>query len=284
MNLLGLVAALGCNTSLAIIDKTSGTLMKSRDTVLPFSFFKTTMCAVFALLLLPFGELKIDTWGILISLGAGIFHALSVVLIMHCLRNNPAVYVNLFMASGILLPSAFDWIFVYKQVKPLELLILALTVFSLSLVLNFKKAVSDRKQAGLGLLTVMFFCYGMLMVMQGAFPKLCEGGSKTLFSAIMYGSSAMMLGTICLFKKAHFDFGKKLTALGLTAAVLNLAINLLLTSLSAVLPSSAVFPAVHGLKLVAITLLSSVLWKEKLTPKQMIGSFMTIICVCIIGG
>lgn len=279
MNLLGLVAALGCNTSLAIIDKSSGNLMKSRDTVLPFSFFKTTMCAVFALLLLPFGELKIDGCGIAVSLGAGIFHALSVVLIMHCLRNNPAVYVNLFMASGILLPSAFDWIFVYGKVKALELLILVLTVFSLSLVLNFK-----RGKAGLGLLTVMFFCYGMLMVMQGAFPKLCVGGSKTLFSAIMYGSSAIMLGTICLFKKSPFDFGKKLTSLGLTAAVLNLAINLLLTTLSASLPSSAVFPAVHGLKLVAITLLSSVLWKEKLTPKQMVGSFITIICVCIIGG
>lgn len=278
MNLLGLVGALACNTSLAVIDKTSGTLMKSRDNVLPFSFFKTLLCALFALLLLPFGELKIDAWGVAVSLGAGIFHALSVVLIMHCLRSSPAVYVNLFMASGILLPSAFDWIFVYKAVKPLELLLLVMTVFSLSLVLNFKKG-----KAGLGLLTVMFFCYGMLMVMQGAFPKLCPSGSKTLFSAIMYGSSAVMLGTLCAFKRTRFDFGSRLVTLGTVAAVLNLAINLLLTSLSASLPSAAVFPAVHGLKLVAITLLSFALWKEKLTPRQMAGSFMTIICVCIIG-
>ena len=108
MNLLGLVTALGCNTSLAIIDKASGSLMKARNMVLPFSFFKTAMCAVFALLLLPFGEMWIDTGGIAVALGAGIFHALSVVLIMHCLRISPAVYVNLFMASGILLPARLN--------------------------------------------------------------------------------------------------------------------------------------------------------------------------------
>ena len=100
----------------------------------------------------------------------------------------------------------------------------------------------------------------------------------------MYGSSAIMLGIICVFKKARFDFGTRLTSLGVTAAVLNLAINLLLTSLSATMPSSAVFPTVHGLKLVAITLLSPLLWKEKLTAKQIAGSFLTIIFICIIGG
>lgn len=279
MDLLGLISALLCNTSLAIIDKASSSMIKNRDAVLPFSFFKTLMCAFFAMLLLPFNKQYINGIGVTVSVLAGVFHALSVVLIMHCLRNSPAVYVNLFMASGILMPTAFDWIFVYGKIRIFEFLLLIGIIISLSLVLNFKKAKSS-----VVLLSVMFICYGMLMVTQGAFPKVCENGNKTLFSAVMYGSSALMLGCVCLFKRFSLKFNGKLTTLGLVAAILNLTINILLTTLSAKLPSSAVFPAVHGLKLVAITLLSAVLWKEKLTIKQLIGSFMTIVCVCIIGG
>lgn len=279
MNLIGLISALLCNTSLAVIDKTTGRLIKNKEGVLPFSFFKTLLCGIFAVMLLPFGVQYISLAGVAVSVMAGLFHALSVVLIMHCLRSNPAVYVNLFMASGIILPTCFDWIFVYGRIYPSELLLLVCIILSLSLVLNFK-----REKSTVGLLFVMFLCYGMLMVMQGTFPKVCANGSKTLFSAIMYGSSALMLGAICLFKKSPFGFEKRLKVFGTLAAVLNLAINLLLTTLSAVLPSSTVFPAVHGLKLVAITLLSPMLWREKLTVKQIIGSFLTIIFICIIGG
>lgn len=279
MDLIGLISALLCNTSLAVIDKTTGRLIKNKEGVLPFSFFKTLLCGIFAVMLLPFGEHYISLGGMAVSVMAGLFHALSVVLIMHCLRSNPAVYVNLFMASGILLPTCFDWIFVYRRIDMTELLLLACIILSLSMVLNFK-----RDKSTVGILLVMFLCYGMLMVMQGCFPKVCENGSKALFSVIMYGSSAVMLGTICLFKRSPFGFGKRLKALGTLAAVLNLAINLLLTTLSAVLPSSTVFPAVHGLKLVAITLLSPLLWGERLSVKQVAGSFLTIIFICIIGG
>ncbi len=278
MNSIGLALALLCNTSLAVIDKTTGRIIKSSETVLPFSFFKTLLCSVFAVLLLLFGKHHISLCGVAISLFAGLFHALSVVLIMHCLRSNPAVYVNLFMASGILLPTCFDWVFVYGRVNLTELLLLVCIILSLSMVLNLKK---DKSNAGI--LTVMFLCYGMLMVMQGTFPKICENESKALFSAVMYGSSAFMLGAICLFKKANFRFENRLKAFGSLAAVLNLAVNLLLTILSAALPSSAIFPTVHGLKLVAITLLSPLLWKEKLTAKQIVGSLLAIIFICVIG-
>lgn len=279
MDIIGLISALLCNTSLAVIDKTAGGIIKSKDSVLPFSFFKTVLCCVFAVAILPFGKHSISSAGVTVALAAGLCHALSVVLIMHCLRSSPAVYVNLFMASGILLPTCFDWAFVYHKIDILELILLIAVMISLSIVLDIKKEKSN-----VALLSVMFLCYGMLMVTQGAFPKVCENGSKALFSVIMYGSSAVMLGAVCLFKRSPFGFSGKLKGLGVLAAVLNLSINILLTALSSRLPSAAVFPAVHGLKLVAVALLSPLLWKEKLTAKQIVGSFLTIILICIIGG
>lgn len=275
MDIILLVLALLCNTSLALLDKASGNLIK-KDEVLSFSFYKTLLCAIFAVLLLPFGEHHISSVGVLVSVGAGLFHALSVVLIMHSLRKNPAVYVNLFMASGILLPTVCDWIFVYGKVNIIEFLLLVCVIASLSLVLNLKKGKSN-----IGLLCLMFLCYGMLMVMQGVYPKVCDG-SRVLFSVIMYGSSSLMLGAVCLFGKKRAHIPQKLKMFGAVAAVLNLAINILLTTLSAALPSSAVFPAVHGLKLVAVTLLSPFLWSERLSAKQIVGAFLTIILVCII--
>lgn len=276
---ISILTTLLINIGLAIVDKQSSTKLTNSFEVFSFSLYKTMLCALFSIVLLPFDNLYINIRGILIALFAGIFHASSVVLIMQCLKCNKTVHVNLFMTSGIILPSIFGWIFWKESITLLKIICLILTVFSLKVMLNVKM---DRNK-GIKLLLVMFFCFGMLMVMQAMYPKYCVNGSKLLFSAIMYGVSAVILGIIVHSRvKTIQSFDKSANILLITAAIFNLLINILLTSLSGKLDSSVVFPFVHGLKLVALMLLSPTLWKEKLTAQQIISGFVAIVCISLL--
>lgn len=68
----------------------------------------------------------------------------------------------------------------------------------------------------------------------------------------------------------------------IVSAVLNVTINILLTALSKSIEAYIIFPFVHGLKLILLTALSNVLWKERLKGNQILGCLSAIACICII--
>lgn len=189
---MSILTTLLINTGLALVDKQSSTKLTNSFEVLSFSLYKTMLCAVLSIILLPFVDLYINIPGITIAIFAGIFHASSVVLIMQSLKCNKTVHVNLFMTSGIILPSICGWIFWDEPITVLKIICLILVIFSLKFMLNVKM---DRN-TGIKLLLIMFLCFGMLMVMQAMYPRYCVNGSKLLFSAIMYGISAVILGIV----------------------------------------------------------------------------------------
>jgi len=276
MPYLLLLSALFCNVFLAITDKQSSGYINSRQIVF-FSFHKTILCAFFALFLLPFENFQINIAGILISVFAGIFHCASVISIMRCLKSCDAVFVNIIMSAGIIVPSLLGWVILDDTVNLFKIFCLVFLIFSLACILNLKKG--GRLKAGL--LSLLFVCYGMLMVMQKLFPIYSPEGSKALFSVIMYSVSAIILA-VFLRKEIRTkpNYQKPLKAFLLLAAILNLVINILLPTVSAWFEASVTFPVVHGAKLVIITLISPFLWKEKLSLVQIIFCFVAIACIC----
>lgn len=276
---VGLIGALGCNVFLAFVDKRSSSELTNNKDILFFSFLKTLTCALFAIFCLPMASMYINIAGIIIALFAGFFHAASVVLIMKSLRNTLAVYVNLFMGAGVVIPTIMGVFLLNQAMTWIKASCLILLIVALALTLNAKTG----RKVNLRLLLPMFLCYGMLMCMQGLFPKYCTDGSGAIFSVVMYGSSALLLGLITILKRKDRQHLMKSTyLLGFISAAFNLAINMLLTNLSATFDAVVVFPTVHGLKLVIVTLLSSVVWKEKISGIQILGSFVAIICVCVL--
>ncbi|MBR2223835.1 MAG: EamA family transporter [Christensenellaceae bacterium] len=275
---LSLISALMCNVSLSLLDKKTSGQLTGDSQVLRFSLFKTAACAAFAILILPFSPLTIDLPGILIGLMAGIFCALSVVLIMRALKKTLAVYVNLFMSAGIIMPTIFGAAFLSQPLTILKLACLVLLIISLALTLGVKKG----GHFSLGSLLPMFICYGGLMIAQGIFPKFSPESSKAMFSLVMYGSATVLLFFAQGKRKTEEKrpLTKPLILIGLVTAAVNLSVNLLLTSLSAKLDAAIVFPTVHGMKLVAVTILSGILWKERLKPLQILGALLSILFVC----
>lgn len=275
----GLASALLCNLALALIDKRTSGLVEGKNGILSFSFLKTLLCAVLAVLILPFGVHQMGKTGLLIGLFAGLFHASSVLLIMRSLQCAPAALVNLIMSAGILCPVTVGWCFLQDRATVWKVLALLLLIGSLGVVLKCQKG----QKSTVKLLVPLFFSYGMLMVAQNLFPRLCPDDSSRVFSLVMYGVSAGILGVAARLRVREKPvIGKQLKWLAVTVAAANLAINLLLVMLSAQLDASVVFPVVHGLKLVVLTVFSPVLWKQKLTVPQLVGCGVAIVSICVL--
>ena len=279
MTVLLLISAFGFNILLAYTDKYTSGLLKNNHEVLFFSFCKTLTCAVLAAAILPFGGTYIDATGVLIAVLAGVFHSASVVLIMLSLKRTDGVYVNLFMAAGIVFPSLFGWILWKQELSALKICALVLLIVFLFLMLRVKGGGNFHFPTAIA----MFASYGLLMVAQGAFPKYCENGSGAMFSVIMYACSAMFLGIFAMIRsKCKLRFTKKLGVLCLVCAIANLAINLLLTRLSSMTDAVVTFPVVHGGKLVAVTLLSGMVWKERLGAPRIFFALLSIVCIVLL--
>jgi len=275
----GLLIALTVNIALALTDKRTSKDISGSAQVIGFSFYKTVSCALLSLALLPVYGFYISPTGVVISALAGIFHAASVVLIMESLKRNEGLSVNLFMSAGVIVPTILGWVIWDQALNGAKIISFLVLFLALRLMLGIKKL----QVSSITLLSTMLLFYGLLMLTQAAFPKYCESESRALFSLIMYSTSALILFIVLKVKRCEcFRLNKSLRLLLVLAAVLNLTINLLLTHLSSELDASVVFPAVHGLKLVFITLLSSLIWKERLSLLQMVGSFLSILCVCIL--
>ena len=275
----GLAPALLCNISLALIDKRTSGQLAGKDAILSFSFVKTLLCATLAALILPFGTHRLGGTGIVIGSLAGLFHASSVLLIMRSLQCAPAAPVNLIMSAGIVCPVVIGWGFLGDGVTVWKILALLMLIASLGIVLECQKGQKNTTR----LLIPLFFSYGMLMVAQNLFPRLCPDDSNRMFSLIMYGVSAVILGiAVRLRVRERLVWSRHLKWLAVTVAAVNLAINLLLVMLSARLHASVVFPVVHGLKLVVLTSLSPILWKQKLTVVQLAGCAVAIVSICVL--
>lgn len=279
MAIAGLLSALAINIFLAFVDKLSVNEIEDGNEVFIFSMYKTLLCGIFALVTLPLGNMNINVVGVVIAVGAGIFHASSVVLIMQCLKQSRMVYVNLFIVAGMIIPAVFGWVLMNQSFSISQVICLTFLIFSFVGILNVK----NESKINLKLFIYLFISYGMLMLMQAMFPQYCEKGSKLLFSVIMYGFSFMILVIFIKIKGMKMlKMRGKLKVFLTISAILNLAINVILTTVSGVLDAVIVFPVVHGLKFVIITLLSPFIVKEKLNAIQIAGCFVAIVCICII--
>ena len=55
-----------------------------------------------------------------------------------------------------------------------------------------------------------------------------------------------------------------------------------MTQMSGVVPSVIMFPLFNGLGIIAVSLGSMLVFKEKMTPSKLIGLFMGVIGLCLI--
>lgn len=229
------------------------------------------------------GRISLFSFGI--GLLYGIMTAISGGYLMLAYGAGPMHITILIVSSSMIIPAMSGVLFFGERFSIIKLIGIAFLLLFIYLSVN-KTADKARNKKWLLYCTAAFFASGMLGVFQkvhqnslhkdetGAF-LLAAFVCSFVYSVLMskkYGTKIKISGRICAF-----------AAVGGICTFVNNYINL---RLSGVLPSQIFFPIVNAGPMILSVIASVVLFKERITARQLVGivgGIASLCCICLLG-
>ena len=230
----------------------------------------------------------------------GVVTMLSLVMGTLAIANGPWAYTTVLISLSSIIPTLSGAIFWSEKLSVLKIVGIVFMIICFILSVQNKDKDAEKKRATFRWLIFALVSalatggIGVLQKIQGYSSHQDEVG---FFLLIAFGFSAVCSLAIALFlskknqtvafftkkikdKRLKWIFVALLGLAGLSIS-LNHALNLYLSS---VMESAVFFPLVNGGNLILVTLLSIVVYKEKLAVKQWIGlacGSIAVICLCL---
>ena len=228
-----------------------------------------------------------ETW--LCAIAFGVLFILFFALYTLAMATGPLSFTTLCGSSSSIIPITIGFLFwneIMTAPKIIGILLVLVTFYLCSTAGSGDgKKINSRWMV---IAALMLVCNGSVATIQKLHPKLTDGAQVQEFYVIAFAVASL---TSLLFYVLFRRFGKEeipqvssklvLTAVG--TGVCTCAGNLLLGLLSAWnVDASLIFPFTSGLQVIIATVLSAVLYKEKLTARSYIAIGVGIVALVLI--
>lgn len=246
-----------------------------------FNIIKFLVCIiVFGLLM--FGE-KLSVFTLVWAIIFGAVTALGAVYKMSALTTGPMHITLLITTSSMIIPT-MSGIFFGEKFSILKLCAVIVLIGFIYLSLD---KTNHKKMSGKWVFNsaLTFIFLGAVGVVQKIHQTSVHKSETSGFLFITFIFSLIF----CLVKN-KFDikfssFGKKNIIFGAFSGVCTFAMNYINLKLSGILPSQLFFPLINGSVIVISSVLSVILFKEKLSKKQLVGlcgGIISLIAICLV--
>ncbi len=280
MNYLLLAITLILGTSKNIISKGGGAPFSGRDALLNINI----ITAVLALIIFGAGGVGFSEMGvglIIISAFFGVFIMLSQMLYISALKKEQVSVCSLIYSCGFIIPTFFGALYYDEKILIFDIIGVIVMLEAVWLVSGYEK-----KQKVSKYLIMAFgamFSAGMVGVCQKVCIKTFGSGrvNDCLFVAFAFMLVISVIIKLASKEKAAKPHG--VTALLMllfgVAVVFQNKLNLFL---SGEFPSMLFFPTVNGGCIALTSIFAWILFKEKLTKKQLLGVVLSLISIFLI--
>ena len=258
-----------------------------RNQILKFNLIAALeWCIIF--LIINKGSIHLNAqvvfWGIVYGLTQALF-----ILFKTAAMNSGSVSVTTLIGNSSLLISIFVCAIVWNE-KITFIDIIGLLILLVSLFLCTYKKSSSTYTSKWKYYAFFFLVFAALVGI--VFKAFGKTGNVEYCDDMMFVSALVML--ICYlisgfafggfnFKSSDKAYTKNFIIYAVICGVLSCLYNRLNIYLTANLNAIIFFPSFNGGVILASALLSALLCKEKITPKQMLGILIGIIAICLIG-
>jgi drug/metabolite transporter (DMT)-like permease len=225
------------------------------------------------------------------------------------LRGCTLVVSQMIGAGSLVIPCIFGALFLNEPMSIWDWVGLSVFLVSIYFLVSQPKSMENQEKVGkMSLKTVIalavcLFAEGFTMVFQKIFALRVPNGNESMYSLLMFAMNAVILYTIYLVvsivakNKAsknvlHIDekakpktlqpLSKKLLICGVLLSFALFAVNLLVTTLAKTIPSAVLFTASYAISIGITILVSTLIYKEKLTWKNGIGIVLGLFAIIII--
>ena len=249
--------------------------------VYAFNTLAYTVCLLAFFVVMLAGSTSIYT--VLLGLIFGVVTALANFYKMSALSVGPMHLTLLFTTSSMIIPT-MSGIFFGEGFSFWKLAIVVVLVFFLYL--------SFEKKSGGSVHGKWFLCSLLAFLFQGAIGVLQKIHQSSVYKEETGGF--LFVGFICaaLYSiiRAKGDFsqikgGKATFVIALVCGACTVAMNYINLKLSGMLPSQLFFPLVNGSAIILTSVVSLVLFKEKISRRQqigLIGGILSLIAICLV--
>ncbi len=259
------------------------------------SFVRMLMCIPVGLALIFAAKTENTAlWDIntvLISLFCAIATSAYVIVWLFSVRRGAFMLSTVFVMLGVAVTVALSGIFFGEPITLKDILSFAVLVVASLVMCSYNKDVNGK----LDVLSVilLIFCgllNGLMDFSQKLFVYNSRGGSVEVFNFYTYLFSAVMLGIVFLFFNKEKYKGNENPKSSLKSVFVFIALMGIATflgsyfkTLSAItIPSAVMYPLFQGFTLPLTTLMTAIVFKEKITVKSVIGITLAFLSVLII--
>ena len=255
--------------------------LRTSDHVYRFNTLIYVVCIVLFGIVAISGGISWFTVGL--GLLFGVITAFSNYYKMLSLSSGPMHITLLITTSSMIIPT-MSGIFFGEQFSIAKLCIVFVLLFFIYLSLE-KKGDTKINKRWLIFCTLAFVCQGSIGVLQKIHQSSVHKGETGSFLLIAFICSLIYSSIRAKKGFKELKFTKKHVIIALICGLCTFGMNFLNLRLSGLLPSQLFFPIVNGSAIVLSSVMSVLLFKEKLSKKQIVGlcgGIVSLIAICLV--
>ena len=255
--------------------------LKTSESVYMFNSLVFTVCAVLFGIGLIGGHVSLFT--ILFGVLFGIITALANLYKMLSLGAGPMHITLLITTSSMIIPT-MSGVFFGETFSIPKLIAVFVLIFFIYISLEKSESAPINKKWFL-------FC-AVAFVLQGSIGVLQKIHQNSVYKSEINGLLFVSFVCSLIFSRikaskatVKFNFNKKMLFLSIVCGVCAYTMNFINLKLSGLLPSQLFFPFVNGSAIVLSSIMSVVIFKEKISRKQAVGlcgGILSLIVICIV--
>ncbi len=223
---------------------------------------------------------------LVIGIATGVFFLLSFSIYQKSVKQNGASISGMFAKLGILIPmiiSIIIWNEMPSKIQSLGIILAMIAIIIANKapkkVTTISREVDSRNVQGRGfsMLIILFVVGGFAEFLNKIFQRLVSLDYKPIFLFVVF-ATALILSLIQYLRSDNKPLKKGHTLIvGIMIGIPNLFASFFLLNALDVFPASIVFPAYSAGSILLISILSVILFREKLFKKDFIAIGLTMI-------
>lgn len=218
------------------------------------------------------------------GIACSILYSSSKIITIKGYENSSMTFINFCHGAGMLIPCVLGHFFWNEKLNLFSIAGIVLAIISIVLLKDSSKNQNKVNLKGIIIGLLVFVTSGGIMIVQKLMGLYFVGESVSAYNFYSFFISFIILGSFLVVKSKNEEKknitkkdAKKLILCSIGSAVSLCVINFVMTTLSSSIPSVVLFPLFNGLGIVCVCVGSSILFKEKMTKKKVVGLIIGLI-------
>lgn len=249
-----------------------------------FNAVSYIVCIIIFAILTAMG--KVSVFSVIVGVLYGVMTAMSNGYKVIALGEGPMHLTTLVITASMIIPTMSGFIFFGEEFSLIKLIGIIFLLFFIYLSLEKGDDNGKINKKWLVFCGLCFVTTGMIGILQKIHQSSVHKDETAVF--LLAGFICSLIYSAAISKKfnATLKMNAKYNALALVCGLCTFANHYLNLILSGIVPSQIFFPLVNAVPMILIIIMSVVLFKEKITKRQIIGivgGMASLGCICMLG-